>query len=265
MDPIEGLEQAWDQGSDLLAALRPGDLEAPTPCAGSDVRTVVNHVLGEALMMTEANRGETGSNERGRPGRTERRAHRLADDRKGERLLMAGARARRRPGLRLWHIPGHGRRRDQPGRGARPQLGHRTSHRQACELDPELSAIVFGLYSAMPLERLRADGVFGPEIPVPDDAPIGDRLLGLLGRQPVTVNGTTAPAIARAAESETLRLGSGTLHLLLDASSTGGALSAHRVQLSEGQLGANPHVHTRTSELSSCWTGASTCWPATTF
>ena len=99
-----------------------------------------------------------------------------------------------------------------------------TATGQPCALDPELSATVFGLYSAMPLEQLRADGVFGPEIPVPEDAPIADRLLGLLGRRPSIVQCATAPTIARAGESETLRLGSGTLQLLLDASVTGGAL-----------------------------------------
>lgn len=62
--------------------------------------------------------------------------------------------------------------------------------------------------------------------------------------------GHTAPAaIARASDSETLPMGSGTLQLLLDASGTGGALSAHRVHLAEGQLGASPHVHAATSEL----------------
>lgn len=33
-------------------------------------------------------------------------------------------------------------------------------------------------------EEWRAIGVFGPAVPVPDDAPLQDRLLGLTGRQP---------------------------------------------------------------------------------
>ena len=33
-------------------------------------------------------------------------------------------------------------------------------------------------------DALRGPGVFGPEVPVPDDAPAQDRLLGFLGRDP---------------------------------------------------------------------------------
>ena len=34
------------------------------------------------------------------------------------------------------------------------------------------------------MEHLRANGVYGPEIQVPVAAPLQDRLLALLGRQP---------------------------------------------------------------------------------
>jgi uncharacterized protein (TIGR03086 family) len=249
MDPIDELEQAWAQGSQLLAALRASDLEAPTPCVGCDVRTLINHVLGEALMMTEANNGAAGSNERG--------------DLVGSGDAHAIWQSIGQDNVASWRE--HGLQGDRtyvygtfPATlGVVINLGEVLVHNwdlaqatgQACRLDPELSASVFGLYSAMPLEHLRADGVFGPEIPVPEDAPIADRLLGLLGRRPTSPNGSVAPAIARAVESETLHLGSGTMQLLLDAPATGGALSAHRVQLSEGQVGANPHTHACTSEL----------------
>ena len=65
----------------------------------------------------------------------------------------------------------------------------------------------------------------------------------------MTARNMVSAFIARASESETLPIGSGTLQLLLDSSGTGGALSAHRVRLADGQLGANPHVHSGTSEL----------------
>jgi quercetin dioxygenase-like cupin family protein len=56
------------------------------------------------------------------------------------------------------------------------------------------------------------------------------------------------PAVARHREAETLHAGSSTIRLLLDADATGGALSAHRVRLGEGAIGANPHRHSRSSE-----------------
>jgi hypothetical protein len=33
-------------------------------------------------------------------------------------------------------------------------------------------------------DAIRSAGAFGPEVPVPDDAPAQDRLLGFLGRRP---------------------------------------------------------------------------------
>jgi hypothetical protein len=38
------------------------------------------------------------------------------------------------------------------------------------------------LYSAFPLDGMRNSGQLGPEVPTPENAPIADRLLGLLGR-----------------------------------------------------------------------------------
>lgn len=184
MDPIDELEQAWKQGGDLVESLGPEDWEAATPCTGYDVRGVVNHVLGEALMMTDANRGVAGSNERGD-------------------LIGQG------DGLAIWESIGtdnvaswregglEGERTYVYGTfpasvGVVVNLGEVLVHHwdlaaatgQPRDLDPELSATVFGLYNAMPLDQLRANGVFGPEVPVPADAPVADRLLGLLGRQP---------------------------------------------------------------------------------
>jgi mannose-6-phosphate isomerase-like protein (cupin superfamily) len=55
-------------------------------------------------------------------------------------------------------------------------------------------------------------------------------------------------AIARAATAETFQLGPDSMRLLLDADTTGGAISAHHVRLTDGALGANPHRHTVYSE-----------------
>jgi uncharacterized protein (TIGR03086 family) len=55
---------------------------------------------------------------------------------------------------------------------------------QHYDFDPDLALLVHGLYSAFPLDGMRSNGSLGPEIPVPADAPVADRLLGLLGRRP---------------------------------------------------------------------------------
>lgn len=54
---------------------------------------------------------------------------------------------------------------------------------QDATMPPEL---VEGLWEMLQpqAEGWRAMGVFGPEVPVPDDAPLQARLLGLTGRQP---------------------------------------------------------------------------------
>lgn len=63
-------------------------------------------------------------------------------------------------------------------------------------------------------------------------------------------------AVAVAADVKTLRIGADTIHLLLDASHTHGAVSAHRVQLRPGGNEASPHRHTRSSELFFVLSGA---------
>jgi mannose-6-phosphate isomerase-like protein (cupin superfamily) len=56
-------------------------------------------------------------------------------------------------------------------------------------------------------------------------------------------------AVATSDEAETLHIGPDTIQLLLDASHTAGAISAHRVTMHPGGPEAGPHHHTRSSEL----------------
>ena len=55
------------------------------------------------------------------------------------------------------------------------------------DVDPTLpDDLVRGLWEMLSptAEELRAIGVYGPVVPVPEDAPLQDRLLGLTGRRP---------------------------------------------------------------------------------
>lgn len=68
----------------------------------------------------------------------------------------------------------------------------------------------------------------------------------------MTVSNSEAPAvIVRGAAAETLGNPDQppAVRLLADSSATGGALSAQRVFLGRGDEGANPHRHTRSSEV----------------
>jgi hypothetical protein len=86
---------------------------------------------------------------------------------------------------------------------AREYLKHITSFRgfraydiaQWIGVNTELPGdLVQGMWDefAPEVEAWRAMGVFGPAIPVPDDAPLQDRLLGLVGRDPSTRHSSPA-------------------------------------------------------------------------
>ena len=66
----------------------------------------------------------------------------------------------------------------------------------------------------------------------------------------------SAVAVATSGDAETLHIGADTIQLLLDASHTAGAISAHRVAMHSGGPEASPHHHTRSSELFYVLSGA---------
>jgi uncharacterized protein (TIGR03086 family) len=51
-------------------------------------------------------------------------------------------------------------------------------------IDPVVGHMVYDWGISIPLDVFRDHGAFGPEVAVPVSAPIVDRLVGLLGRQP---------------------------------------------------------------------------------
>ena len=57
MDVISALEQSYDQTTKLVAGLTPAELDAPSPCAGCDVRATLNHLVGATWMFTLVNQG----------------------------------------------------------------------------------------------------------------------------------------------------------------------------------------------------------------
>ena len=52
------------------------------------------------------------------------------------------------------------------------------------QIDPGVAQLVYDFYRYIPMDQLRANGVYGPEVLVPASAPLPARLLALLGRRP---------------------------------------------------------------------------------
>lgn len=185
MDPIDALERSWHEGASVVAGVTAEDLTRPTSCAGWDVKQLLNHTLGECQMMTLVNQGEPSGNDRGD----------LVGDGRGlsETWARLGA-----ENVASWRSSGlEGKRSYFYGTfpaaaSAAINLGEVLVHTWDLargidvdfELDPDLVTLVYGLYSSFPLDGMRAGGMLAAEVSVPIDAPVSERMLGLLGRQP---------------------------------------------------------------------------------
>ncbi len=185
MDIIDALERSWEVGAQVVAGLTAEQLDAPTPCAGWDVRALLNHTLGEALMMTRVNQGQAAGNDHGD----------LVGD--GGTLVATWAEVARE-NVASWRESGlEGDRTYFYGTFPSPasaiiNLGEVVVHTwdlamaigRPAPVDPALAALVHQLYASVPLDGMRAGGMLGPEVEVSDGAPVADRMLALLGRRP---------------------------------------------------------------------------------
>jgi uncharacterized protein (TIGR03086 family) len=184
VDVISALEQSYDQTAKLVARLTPAELDAPSPCAGWDVRATLNHLLGATWMFTLVNQGQAADEDAGDV---------IGDD--ASLAVTAAA----KENLASWRQPGafEGDRSyvfgTFPATGAAMlNLGEVVVHNwdvakatgQELVIDPAVGKMIYDWGVSIPLDDFRDHGAFGPEVAVPASAPIVDRLVGLLGRQP---------------------------------------------------------------------------------
>lgn len=185
MDPIDALERSWTASTPLIAAVSPELLGRPSACSGWDVKALLNHTLGECQMMTLVNGGEQASNER---GDVVGDGHGLSET--WERTGAENIASWRSSGLDGDRTYFYGT--FPAAASAVINVGEVLVHSWDLargigvdfEIDPELASMVHDLYAAIPLDGMRAGGMLAPEVHVPPDATIADRMLGLLGRQP---------------------------------------------------------------------------------
>jgi uncharacterized protein (TIGR03086 family) len=184
MDPIDALELSWNQGKAVIAQLSPDLLGKPSECEAWDIRATLNHTLNVCQMMTRVNQGH--------PPEADESVDLVGD---GTGLMqvweefgrenVASWRESELVGERAYRWAAF-----PAPVAAAINLGEVVVHgwdvAQAIGVDfpiqPELAELVYAVYSAAPLDGMREMGELGPEIPVSPEAPVTERLLGLLGR-----------------------------------------------------------------------------------
>ena len=196
--PVDDLATILGVVGDLVAAVRPDQWDAPTPCPEWHVRELVAHLVIGHDLFTGILRGEAAV---GPGGLDPKNRDVLGDDPAGAyRRATAGLLAAfRRPGAleRIVEVPAgavpgiaavHLRAVEELVHGwdlARAIGGQVRFPEGIVERELEFSR---GKLAELPPDRRP----FGPPQPVPDDAPPLDRLVALLGRS-VDAAGRTRP------------------------------------------------------------------------
>ena len=186
-DLVDQCQRAIDHAAGVIAKIGPNQLSIPTPCTEYNVRSLLNHMIGGMTMMTLAldDRPMTYDPSVDLVGENPLASYRTA----GERVITAF----RQPGaldrtlkLRFGDFPATAGLALVLG----DQLVHSWDLAKATGQDPTLPSDLAESTLAMTRQRFASDharaagGPFGPEVPCPDNAPITDRLVAFLGRQP---------------------------------------------------------------------------------
>ena len=185
-DTIALMERALDQTGGLIAAIDASQAGLATPCAGWDVRALVSHLAGQDLRnFLVSARGESAD-------------WQAPDDEIGDD--WAAVFRERAESLRAaWRAADLDRLVAGPG-GEAPlrlradqQITELAVHDwdlakatgQPTRLDPALAEHALRWSRQMLRPEFRGpDKAFGLEVPVPEDAPVYDRLAGWFGRDP---------------------------------------------------------------------------------
>ena len=185
-DPMNLLSRALDQLSDVLGGIRPEQVDNPTPCPEWTVATLASHVVFDTSQFTKSARGERADWSAPPPELTDE--WRPAFDRGARGLLSA------------WQTVGDLSDSVRMPMGDVPysflveqeiaefavhawDLARATGHKGQFDDGVAAAGLAFAERSLKP--EFRGPGKsFGAEIPVPQDAPPTERLVGFFGRDP---------------------------------------------------------------------------------
>jgi len=187
-DPIALLSRALDQAGVIIAKVSPDQAALPTPCQSWDVRALVNHIVHDVRGFVENAKG--GAFRQG------------DDDVIGDKWIDAyGAAAADL--LAAWEQPGATEGTITLSFGEVPQtwlMGQQIADLavhawdvakatgRSTDLDAGVGELALDWGRANLLPEFRGDEasgkVFGPEVAVPDDAALYERVAGFFGRDP---------------------------------------------------------------------------------
>jgi len=189
MDQTEMITKVLGETGRVVDGIEPSQLDNPSPCTEWTVRDVLNHVTGGATMFAVCVRDGSMSDEQLGAVMA---GDNLGSDYKGAFHAASTA------ALDAFDEPGAAEKMVTLPFGTMPagvainiaifdvathtwDLARGTG--QTMQLDPEVLAAAYGLAQGM-IAGMRENGVVGPEVVVPADAPMADRLAGLTGRTP---------------------------------------------------------------------------------
>jgi uncharacterized protein (TIGR03086 family) len=182
-ETVDRIELALSTTGRIVAGIPADRWPAPTPCAGWDVTTVVNHVVGGMRLYAAELTGTDAGGEH-------------EDDWLGDDAVAAYRDAAERV-LAAWRSPGAEQRMIALSFGTVPApmaavvelteivvhgLDIAVATAQESAVDQAQCERLLALMRGMGVDGFRSPGIFGPEQPAPQDAPAHRRLLAFLGR-----------------------------------------------------------------------------------
>jgi uncharacterized protein (TIGR03086 family) len=187
-DPVSLLARALDQTATVLAGVEPRQADLPTPCRSWTVRQLVDHIVFDLRQFRTMATGGTADWSRPTPPAG---ADPLAAYRTGADELLAAWRAAgdltgstRLPGL--GEVPARFPVDQQVAEFAVHAWDLARATGQRVDLDPQIADVALAWMRTALAPQFRGTEEegrsFGPEMPVPDDAPAYDRLAAFAGR-----------------------------------------------------------------------------------
>ncbi|MGH4012732.1 MAG: TIGR03086 family metal-binding protein [Pseudonocardiaceae bacterium] len=185
------LEPATRVLTGLIAGVRDEQLNAPTPCTEASLGDLLDHVDGLSLAFTAAATKTPLDGDRQGPSAD---ASRLGSDwrtRIPQRLAtLASAWREQAAWTGMTQAGGLDLPAEIAGLVALDEVivhgwDIAVASGQSFSSEPQLLEAAYGfVHSAVAQNPQGSPGLFGPPVPVPDDAPLLSRLLGLTGRDP---------------------------------------------------------------------------------